>query len=201
MVERCFCKAEVRSSNLLRSTKKKLMNKDRPYNLEKYNPLWVDIFNTKKDILLSILKNEVITIEHIGSTSIPGMTAKPQIDIMVVVKNLADIQKYYTEMEKAGFTSKGDYVGIGEEYFTEDNPVTQKRITSIHVKKQGDPEIESQLNFRNYLRNNEADRNLYMSIKEKLYREYPDNYSEYDTGKRDIINQIRERATLWAKSE
>lgn len=172
---------------------------NRSYRLVSYNDNWPKQFEKIANRVRSALGDEIIDIEHIGSTSIVGMAAKPQIDILVVVKDLEKIKEYYKVMDRSGFTPRGDYTGIGEEYFTEDNS-QGIRLASIHILPIGHPEIKDQINFRDYLRVNHQDRSLYESTKEKLYRTHPGDYNLYDSGKEAVIREIKVRANEWAES-
>lgn len=177
------------------------MKPHRPYQLKDYDPNWANEFKKKVQILKFIFGDEIIDIQHIGSTSIPGMIAKPQIDILVIIKDLNKVKNYYDAMSRMGFTPRGtDYVGIGDEYFTEDTP-SGKRITSIHVLPQGHPKINEYLNLRDYLRSHTQDRNLYIETKKKLYEQYSENYDAYDSGKNDVIKAIIQRANEWVQRE
>ena len=170
----------------------------RPYKLEPYNPAWPQEFEKRAEILKFVFGGELLGVEHMGSTSIPGMIAKPQIDILAIVKDLTKVPDFYSAMETAGFTPMGtDYVGVGDEYFTE-NATDGTRLSGVHVFEKGHPEIAAILNFRNYLRANESDRNLYSSTKKDLYEKNLENYHGYDSDKRDIIREIKSRADQWA---
>lgn len=176
------------------------MKPHRPFKLVEYNPEWVEEFNKRSKDLRLIFGNEFVDVQHIGSTSIPGMAAKPQIDILVIVKDLSKVKAYYSSMAKAGYTARGtEYVGIGDEYFTEDLP-NHTRLAGVHVLPQGHPEISKYLNFRDYLRLNQADRDLYTAVKRELYQKFTDDYHHYDSGKKKVIESIRERAEKWAKA-
>jgi GrpB-like predicted nucleotidyltransferase (UPF0157 family) len=170
----------------------------RTFTLEKYNQNWPQKYKIMAKFLKSLFGKEIVNIEHIGSTSIPGMLAKPQIDIQVEVKNLSNIKKFYKKMEENGFIAKGDYSNINEEYFTKDNK-EGKRLFSIHVFQTGNPELFNHVNFRDYLIKNKEDRDLYISVKKDLYSKFSDNFSLYDNGKKDIIKSIMKRAEQWKK--
>lgn len=173
----------------------------RPYKLEPYNPIWVQEFEKRAEILKSIFGSELLSVDHMGSTSIPDMFAKPQIDILVVVKNLEKVKDFYSAMEKAGFKPMGtEYVGIGDEYFTE-NSSDGTRLSGVHVFEKGHFEINETLNFRNYLRANKSDRDLYSSTKKSLYERNPENIGAYGSGKGDVIQEIKARATQWAREQ
>lgn len=174
------------------------MKVHRPYQLKEYDSAWEKKFSEKAQRLRAVLKDEVVAIHHVGSTSIPGMAAKPQIDVVVVVRDLSKIPSYYGPMKEEGFVALGDFTGIGEEYFVEDATDTT-RVTSVHVVPVGHLEIEEQLRFRNYLRQNEANRKLYSLTKQKLYKTYQDNYPAYGKEKGEVIAVIKKRAREWAK--
>lgn len=175
--------------------------KNRPYTIEPYNQEWVRDFEKRAEIIKSILGSEILSIEHMGSTSIPGMVAKPQIDILVVVKDLAKIKDFYSPMEKAGYTPMGtEYIGIGDEYFTE-NAADGTRLASVHVFEEGHPEIKEIITFRNYLRANTSDRDLYSTIKKRLYEDNPNDKVAYGSGKEGTIKEIKIRAHQWARGQ
>ncbi|MCX6735810.1 MAG: GrpB family protein [Candidatus Parcubacteria bacterium] len=170
---------------------------NRSYHIETHDPRWFDEFAKRKSKLEAILGDIVVDIQHTGSTSVQGLIAKPQIDILVVVKRLDDIIPHYDDMEVAGFTPRGDYTHIGEEYFTEDDE-QGTRLASIHILPVGHPEISAILDFRDYLRSNAKDRNLYAATKQILFKKFPDDYKSYDSGKTEVILAIKKRAKNWA---
>ena len=174
-------------------------SKHRPYELVEYNPKWKQWFENRRDKIKSLFGENLLSIEHIGSTSIPGMLAKPTIDILVVVRNLDDVTQRLQSFVDAGFTSQGrEYVGYGDEYITEDTP-NGKRITNIHVLELGNQNIIAYREFREYLKVHEEDRNLYIETKKKLYVEHNQNYRGYDLGKTETIEAIKKRAHEWAE--
>ncbi len=174
---------------------------NRPYKLEPYNPKWVHEFEKRVGILKFIFGSELLGVEHIGSTSIPDMVAKPQIDILAIVKDLAKVKDFYSAMEKAGFKPMGtEYVGVGDEYFTE-NATDGTRLSGVHVFEKEHPEIYEILNFRNYLRANNLDRDLYISTKKSLYEKHAENYAGYNSGKGNVIREIKARANQWARQQ
>ena len=175
------------------------MKSHRKFELKEYDANWITEFNKKSQILRRIFGDELAEIHHIGSTSIPGMFAKPQIDILILVKDFSKVKNLYEKMAKVGFTPRGtEYVGIGDEYFTED-AVDGTRLTSVHVFQKGEHKGKDILDFRNYLRTHKKDRNLYISVKKDLYSKYSDNYAEYDGGKANVIQEIKKRVAAWIK--
>lgn len=170
----------------------------RPYELMEYDPAWNDRFDEAADKLRPILGDNLISIEHIGSTSIEGMVAKPQIDILAVVKDLDRVPDMYQAFRRVGYIPQGrEYVGNGDEYVTEDAS-DGRRVTSIHIFPAGNPKIEEYRIFRDYLKTHSEDRELYIATKRKLYGLHQDEYVAYDQGKKDVIQQIKDRAREWA---
>ncbi len=170
----------------------------RAYTLETYNPKWAEGFEKRAEKLKTIFGDEAIDIQHVGSTSIPGIVAKPQIDILVVVKELSHVQSFSSALESAGFAYMGANYIPTEEYFVEDTP-DGKRLASIHILEQGNPKINSYINFRDYLRVNEEDRALYVATKTALYQQHGDSYANYDAGKKEVLEAIKSRANQWAQ--
>lgn len=173
------------------------MKPHRPYTLEEYNPQWKETFKEVSEKVKNVLGDIAIAIEHIGSTSVEGMIAKPQIDILVIVNDLNLVATKHEEMVNAGFTHHGrGYVTEDDDYFSL-NTSEGKRIASIHILQNGNEKINYYLIFRNYLRTHPEERELYISTKKKLYSQHSDNYADYDGGKKDVILEIRNRAIDW----
>jgi GrpB-like predicted nucleotidyltransferase (UPF0157 family) len=173
------------------------MKSHRPFMLQEYDPAWKNRFTTIARRVAPLLGDNLVEVEHIGSTSIEGMFAKPQIDVLVVVKNIDAVARVRGDFEKNGFISQGrGYVADDDEYFTEDGP-EGKRLASVHILQEGNPKIRDYKVFRDYLKQHEADRNLYIETKRKLYKSYADSYAQYDGGKKDVIEAIRGRAREW----
>ena len=174
------------------------MKPHRPYDLQEYDPAWKERFLDAAEKLKKIFADNLVEINHIGSTSIVGMVAKPQIDILAVVKNLDVVKDQYDSFVKAGFTSRGKgYVAEDDEYLTEDSK-EGKRLTSVHTLQVGNPKIAEYKIFRDYLQHNKEDRDLYVATKRDLYSVHHDNYADYDHGKEHVISVIKTRAKEWA---
>ena len=134
--------------------------------VEKYNPKWVEQFQTLKEFLK---KNatEYNSIEHVGSTSIPGMNAKPIIDIDVVVEDAAQFLRLKDELEKIGYIHEGDRGIPGREAFDNENvPVSIDHHLYVCVKDNA--ELKRHLKFRDSLRSNLELVNDYNKIKEEI---------------------------------
>jgi GrpB-like predicted nucleotidyltransferase (UPF0157 family) len=177
------------------------MKAHRPYELQEYDPAWKQRFLDAAEKLKPIFGDNLVEIDHIGSTSIIGMLAKPQVDVLAVVKDLDAVKDQHDTFIKAGFIPKGrGYVAEDDEYMTEDSS-DGKRLMGVHTLQEGNPKIAEYKIFRDYLQNNEVDRNLYIATKRELYSQHHDNYANYDSGKKDVINAIKNHAKQWASKK
>lgn len=170
----------------------------RPYRLVEYDPAWPKQFETYAKQIKSILGDDLLEIHHFGSTSIPGMFAKPNIDIYALATSLESVRKRSEQFEKLKFVARGDYSNIGEEYFTLDTPEGE-RIASVHVFEGSPKVIESYKNFRDYLITREDELERYITLKRELYSKFKDDYPAYDSGKEQLIDELKSRAAQWAR--
>jgi GrpB-like predicted nucleotidyltransferase (UPF0157 family) len=151
-----------------------------------YDPDWPKKFETHARRITDALIDSALRIEHIGSTSVPGLAAKPIIDILVVVEDSADESTYRPQLEAAGYTLR-----VREPDWNEHRMFrTPERDVHIHVYSEGCPEIERNLTFRNRLRRNIDDRSRYERLKRELAaKEWPD-MNAYAEAKTEVIESI-----------
>lgn len=160
-----------------------------------YNPDWPHIFETEASKIKEALGSNCIAIHHVGSTSIPGLSAKPVIDMIGVVKNP---EKAIQPLESLGFKYKGEYNIPMRFYFNRSQGVE----TNLHVYAEGHPEIELNLLFRDYLRQHPNAREDYSKLKEGLLKEkssYEKNnslFTGYNLGKDAFIRKILQSANF-----
>ena len=173
--------------------------KQRPYRVVDYDPTWPELFKKYSEQVRQALGANLLEIHHFGSTSIPGMFAKPNIDIYALVKSLDGVRDSYDAMRSAGFTSRGDYSSIGEEYFTLDT-AEGERVASIHVFEGSDEIFNNYRNFRDYLTENPQERDRYIELKKELYKKFKNDYPSYDAGKRHLIEELKAKANQWAET-
>jgi GrpB-like predicted nucleotidyltransferase (UPF0157 family)/GNAT superfamily N-acetyltransferase len=160
-----------------------------------YNPDWPNIFDTGASKIKKALGSNCIAIHHIGSTSVPGLSAKPVIDMIGVVKNP---EKAIAPLENLGFQYKGEYNIPMRFYFNRSEGVE----TNLHVYEEGHPEIELNLLFRDYLRDHAEAKDEYALLKENLLKEkssYEKNnsiFTGYNLGKDAFIRKILKAANF-----
>ncbi|WP_233880888.1 GrpB family protein [Virgibacillus halodenitrificans] len=163
--------------------------------LQAYNKNWVQLYKQETLELKSILKDEVVRFEHFGSTSVPGMKAKPVIDIMCLVKDISKIDAFNTTLEAIGYEAAGEWGISGRRLFRKGG---ENRTHHVHVYQSDHPEIERHLIVRDYLRTHPKEATMYSRLKEKLAQEYNDTRF-YSKAKKPFIQELEERALLWAK--
>lgn len=173
---------------------KKIVGELNPHNatitLVEYDERWPDLFEKEAKRIRSILGNKVLLLEHVGSTSVPGLCAKPIIDILLVVENSADELSYVPVLEDAGYILR-----IREpEWFEHRMFKGPDTDIHLHVFSKGATEIERMLRFRDWLRSNENDRDKYAQIKRSLAKKKWRHVQHYADAKTSIIQEILERA-------
>jgi GrpB-like predicted nucleotidyltransferase (UPF0157 family) len=155
-----------------------------------YDPHWPELFEREAKRIRAVLGSRALRIEHTGSTSVPNLAAKPVIDILLVVADSADEGAYVPDLEAAGYS-----LHLRESYWYEHRmfrgPDTK---INLHVFSSGCQEIDRVLLFRDWLRGNAADRDLYARIKSALAREEWQCVQDYADAKTAVIEEILARA-------
>ena len=128
-----------------------------------YNPDWPKIFEAESQKIKNALGDNCVAIHHIGSTSVPGLSAKPVIDMIGVIK---DPEKAIQQLESLGFKYKDEYNIPMRLYFNRSEGID----TNLHVYQEGHPEIELNLLFRDYLRDHPKVREEYAKFKRKSFK-------------------------------
>ena len=151
-----------------------------------YDPGWPKKFEAHAERIADALGGIALRVEHVGSTSVPGLGAKPVIDVLVVVRDSADESAYLPRLEAAGYVLR-----VREPEWNEHRMFrTPERDAHIHVYSAGCPEVERTLAFRDRLRRNAGDRGLYERTKRELAaKQWPD-MNAYAEAKTEVIESI-----------
>lgn len=156
-----------------------------------YDTAWPRRFDVERELITTALGPRALAVEHIGSTSVPGLAAKPIIDICLVVDDSADEARYLPRLESAGYELR-----VREPEWHEHRMLrTPARDVHVHVFTVGSSEIDRHLAFRDWLRTHDADRELYASTKRDLARHDWPTMQHYADAKTTIIENILARAT------
>jgi GrpB-like predicted nucleotidyltransferase (UPF0157 family) len=161
-----------------------------PVVLVDYDPDWPRLFAREAERIRDALDSRALLIEHAGSTSVPGLAAKPVIDIVLVVADSADEAAYLPALKAAGYVLR-----VREpEWFEHRLLKGPDTSVNVHVFSPDSPEIERMLLFRDWLRRNEADRALYERAKRELAQKEWEYVQHYANAKSDVVEQIIARA-------
>jgi GrpB-like predicted nucleotidyltransferase (UPF0157 family) len=161
-----------------------------PITIVEYDPSWPELFEREANRIRSVLGSKALQIEHVGSTSVPGLCAKPIIDILLVVKNSADEPSYVPALEAAGYRLQ-----IREpEWFEHRMFKGPNTDINLHVFGEGASEIDRMLRFRDWLRSNESDREKYAQAKRSLAKNKWRHIQHYADAKTSIVREIMDRA-------
>jgi GrpB-like predicted nucleotidyltransferase (UPF0157 family) len=155
-----------------------------------YDPRWLELFAREASRIRAALGPQVLRIEHAGSTSIPGLAAKPVIDAVLVVADSADEQAYAPALEAAGYVLRIPEAGWHEHRMFN----AQDRDINLHVFSSGCPEIARMLMFRDWLRTDAADRGRYERVKRELVKQEWKDVQSYADAKTEVIEEILGRA-------
>ncbi len=148
-----------------------------------YDPNWQAMFEAEASEIKKVLGDNCIEIHHMGSTAVPGLAAKPIIDMLVVVRNIIDLDHNTTEMERLGYENRGENGMLLRRYF-------QKTGFNIHIFEKSNAEIEGHLLFRDWMRKHADDRERYATLKKELALRYPNDIFQYVFGKDAFVKAI-----------
>jgi GrpB-like predicted nucleotidyltransferase (UPF0157 family) len=169
------------------------MSLDDAVELVEYDPAWPEKFNEMETWLRENIAEDLITdIQHFGSTSIPGLIAKPVIDVLVQVPSLDNVkQKAFSLFNN----KKWEYWGSKNHMqFVKRDGFKGKRTHHIHFWEEG-PELQSKLAFRDYLRTHPEDEFRYAKLKKNLAESHQKEREKYTDAKADFVNEIVKKAT------
>lgn len=152
-----------------------------------YDNQWPAMFVQEAKLIQHALGSNCLIIHHIGSTSVPGLPAKPIIDILPVVNNILDVDKTNLAMEELGYEVKGEYGITFRRYFQKSKI---ERTHNVHVYEKGDPEIDRYLKFRDWMRSHKEDAQAYADLKIELASKFPGDILQYCNGKDAFVANI-----------
>jgi len=167
------------------------MNESSHTDLLQYQPHWKDKFHLENKFLSKIFGDSAIAIEHIGSTSIEGLSAKSIVDIAVLVENPQIAEELIAPLLQLGYRYDKENSSSERHLFRKGNPT--KFHLSIAYTDRGSF-WERQINFRDYLSNHSDVRDEYAKLKKDLLAEDPTGNNSYISGKTDFVNKILELA-------
>jgi GrpB-like predicted nucleotidyltransferase (UPF0157 family) len=161
-----------------------------PIQLIEYSAQWPVLFAREAERIRATLGDRVLQLEHVGSTSVPGLAAKPIIDMILAVADSADEPAYVPAMESAGYV-----LHIREPDWNQHRLFKGPSADiNLHVYSFACPEIDKMLMFRDWLRANDADRELYERAKRGLAQQSWKYVQNYADAKTSVVEEIVARA-------
>jgi GrpB-like predicted nucleotidyltransferase (UPF0157 family) len=161
-----------------------------------HDPNWQVAFEAESQQVGVALGETVTAIHHIGSTAIPGIDAKPILDLLVEVEDLSPVDERNSAMAALGYEAMGEY-GIPDRRFFLKNSPNGTRTHHVHTFETGSAQVQRHLAFRDYLISHPEVAQQYSALKRRLAAEYPADISAYMDGKHGFIQAIDRQAAQW----
>jgi GrpB-like predicted nucleotidyltransferase (UPF0157 family) len=164
-----------------------------------HDPRWRDDFIRESAVVAAALGELHVTIHHIGSTAIPGIAAKPVIDLIPVVRDVAAVDASNAALQALGYEPMGEFGIAGRRFFRKDN-AGGERSHHLHVFQIGSPQIARHLAFRDFLRAHREYAAQYEALKLRLAELHPADIAAYCDGKDAFIKAMDARAAAWSEA-
>ncbi|MCM1983890.1 GrpB family protein [Lyngbya confervoides] len=161
-----------------------------------HHPNWSRQFAQEGQILREELANNLVRLHHGGSTAIPGIHAKPIIDILAEVADLDRVDAQIPRLTTRGYEAMGEYGIPGRRYFRKHNAVGV-RTHHLHVFSTGSAEVLRHLAFRDYMIAHPEAAQAYSQLKQRLAVAYPDDIEAYMDGKDSFIKAMEQKSLEW----
>lgn len=163
--------------------------------VSEYNPEWQELYNIEAEKISKILGGNLLQIFHIGSTSVPYLKAKPIIDIMPVVADIAKVDLCNSDFESLGYEVMGEFGIAGRRYMRKGG---NNRTHQIHTFQYDNlTDITRHLAFRDYLRKHPDIAKEYGELKSALALQHPTDIDSYGDGKGDFVKRTETSALKW----
>jgi GrpB-like predicted nucleotidyltransferase (UPF0157 family) len=154
--------------------------------LAPHSPEWARLFEEEKARLLVAAGPHVLDIQHVGSTSIPGISAKPIIDIAIAVNDFDEARVCIEPIVALGYEYKGEFGIPRRHYFTRGNP----RTHHVHMNEVTSQDWQQQILFRDYLRRHAEMAQRYAALKTELAHRFPTDREAYTEAKSPFIREV-----------
>lgn len=164
--------------------------------IEDYDPAWPGRFDAASSLINEVLGGLILSIEHVGSTSVPGLPAKPIIDIDLLIPDTTEEPGYIPALERTGYR----LVLREPWWYGHRMLVSTEEDVNLHVWPQNAPEPIRHRLFRDWLRSHPEDLDLYATVKRRLARDTVDRPNDYSLAKNDVIDDIYTRIFATSRS-
>jgi GrpB-like predicted nucleotidyltransferase (UPF0157 family) len=161
-----------------------------------YDARWPNVFRLQSQRLLECFEHGLASIHHIGSTSVPGLCAKPVIDVLIETDDLATFDRATDCLEERGYGARGEYGVPGRRYFSRPATATELKV-HVHGFSRGSRHAADHLRFRDHLRAHPAVAARYCDLKRRLAAEHRGDASAYQAGKTEFIERVEPPVAAW----
>lgn len=161
--------------------------------LKKYHEKWARAFEEEKTNLKKLFDDAVIDVQHIGSTAIPNISAKPIVDMLMAVRSLSEVPKMRSALEDAGYTFREN--GSDDIQILFVKGPGERRTHHLHITELGSPEWRNSIAFRDYLRAHPDEAARYEELKKELAARYANEREMYTAVKQEYIEEVPKKAT------
>jgi GrpB-like predicted nucleotidyltransferase (UPF0157 family) len=163
-----------------------------------YDPSWPAKFTSEAECIRAALGSMAVAVHHIGSTAIPGIFAKPIIDMLLEVEDIQAFDALSSALTELGYEAKGEFGIPGRRYFRKES-TEGMRTHQIHAFEKGSPASERHLAFRDYMIGQPAIAQSYSLLKQQLAASHPDDIEAYMDGKDSFVKEHEAKAITWKK--
>jgi GrpB-like predicted nucleotidyltransferase (UPF0157 family) len=168
--------------------------------LHPHSSQWAKMARAEIACLREALGDVIVCVHHVGSTSVPGIVAKPIIDLLPVVSDLGNLDLSMPRVKSLGYECLGEFGLPGRRYCRRNDPVTGKRAYQLHFYAHGSHEIDRHLAFPDYLRAHPLIAADYEAEKRRAAALHPDNTLDYNDAKNAWIKRVEQDAIHWWKA-
>jgi GrpB-like predicted nucleotidyltransferase (UPF0157 family) len=173
------------------------IHNNRKTHISEYDPEWIHQFEHEAVLLQSVFGDTALSIHHIGSTAIPGIKAKPIIDILITTNDIHQVDALNADMGKLGYLIGGEFGLPGRRFYCKGD--TEHCHYHVHIYETSNPSVEMYLVFRDYMISHPDDAKAYEQLKTDLAKKYPNNRTPYTENKGMFIAEIFKKAGAWIK--
>lgn len=160
-----------------------------------YNPQWPLKFQAEKSLIEGAVKDNLVALYHIGSTSVPKLKAKPIIDMLLIVEDINKLDEESLVFEKMDYEVMGEFGISGRRYYRKGGNHRSHQIHAFQFDQLYD--IQRHLAFRDYLRAHDNVAQEYGELKETLALLYPESIADYGDGKDAFVKHTEKAALIW----
>lgn len=161
-----------------------------------HDPAWRGQFDVEAQRIAEQLGDVVVCLHHIGSTAIPGLPAKPIIDVLMEVADLESLDAATPALEALGYEAMGEY-GIPRRRYFRRNDASGKRTNHVHAFEVGTADVQRHLAFRDYMIAHPVAASAYGELKRELAQRHPDDIEAYMDSKDAFVKEHQAQAIAW----